>query len=55
MERCWHHFYNETPWKQLILSGITTIATDFKKMDKLAAQIILIKEIKWVEVPFMLT
>ncbi len=47
--------YNETPWKQFILNGITTISTDFKKMGEMAAQIILNKEIKQVEVPFTLT
>ena len=47
--------YNETPWKQFILNGITTISTNFKKMGEMAAHIILNKEIKRVEVPFTLT
>ena len=33
--------YNETPWKQFIVNGITTISTDFKKMGEMAAQMIL--------------
>jgi DNA-binding LacI/PurR family transcriptional regulator len=44
--------YNETPWKEFILQGITTISTDFKKMGELAAQMILNNEKKHIEVPF---
>jgi DNA-binding LacI/PurR family transcriptional regulator len=33
--------YNETPWKQFILDGITTISTDFKKMGAMTAEMIL--------------
>ena len=47
--------YNETPWKQFILNGITTISTDFKKMGEMAAAMILNNERKQVEVPFTLT
>lgn len=47
--------YNETPWKQFIVNGITTISTDFKKMGEMAAQMILNNERKHVEVPFTLT
>ncbi len=46
--------YNETPWKQFILDGITTISTDFKKMGEIAAQMILNNERTQVEVPFAL-
>lgn len=47
--------YNETPWKQFILDGITTISTDFKRMGEMAAQMILDNEKKQLEVPFALT
>jgi DNA-binding transcriptional regulator YhcF (GntR family) len=47
--------YNETPWKQFILDGITTISTDFKKMGEIAAQMVLDNDKKQVEVPFALT
>ncbi len=47
--------YNETPWKQFILDGITTISTDFKKMGEMAAQKVLDNDKSRVEVPFALT
>ncbi len=47
--------YNETPWKEFILNGITTISTDFKKMGELAAQMVLSNENQHIEVPFTLT
>jgi len=47
--------YNETPWKQFILNGITTISTDFKKMGELAAQMVLTNNFEHIEVPFSLT
>jgi DNA-binding transcriptional regulator YhcF (GntR family) len=47
--------YNETPWKEFILNGITTISTDFKKMGELTAQMILNNEKNHVEVPFSVT
>lgn len=47
--------YNETPWKQFILHGITTISTDFKKMAKIAADMILDNKKEHVEVPFTVT
>jgi len=47
--------YNETPWKQFILDGITTISTDFKKMGEMAATMILNNEQLKLEVPFTLT
>lgn len=47
--------YNETPWKEFILNGITTISTDFKKMGELTAQMILNLEKNHIEVPFSVT
>lgn len=46
--------YNETPWKEFILNGITTISTDFHKMGELTAQMILKNENNLIEVPFAL-
>lgn len=46
--------YNETPVKNVILNGITTISTDFRKMGKMAAMSILSGSKKHIEVPFML-
>lgn len=47
--------YNETPWKKIILNGITTISTDFQKMGRIAAQLILNNSREQLEVPFYLT
>ncbi len=47
--------YNETPWKQFILNGISTISTNFKKMGELAAQMVLNNEKQHLEVDFSLT
>lgn len=47
--------YNETPLKKLILNGLTTISTDFKKMGELAAELILTNSFKHIDVPFYLT
>lgn len=47
--------YNETPWKKIILNGITTISTDFQKMGQIAAHLILENSREQVEVPFYLT
>ena len=47
--------YNETPWKEFILNGITTISTDFHKMGELTAQMILNNQNSLIEVPFTLT
>jgi len=47
--------YNETPMKQIILNGITTISTDFKMMGKKVAEMILHKSKDHVAVPFYLT
>jgi len=47
--------YNETPWKKIILNGITTISTDFQQMGRIAANLILDNSRDQVEVPFYLT
>ena len=47
--------YNETPWKKVILNGITTISTDFRRMGIIAAKLILENSRKQVAVPFYLT
>ena len=47
--------YNETPWKQFILDGITTISTDFKKMGAMTAEMILNNNRDHLPVPFKLT
>ncbi len=47
--------YNETPLKKIILSGITTISTDFEFMGKKAAELILNNSTEHFEVPFHVT
>lgn len=47
--------YNETPLKRLILSGITTMSTDFKAMGRTAAELILNNSKEHLENPFSLT
>jgi DNA-binding transcriptional regulator YhcF (GntR family) len=47
--------YNDTPLKKIILNGITTISTDFRKMGAMAAQMILENSKEHLEVPFYLT
>ena len=54
--------YNETPLKKIILSGITTISTDFYEMGRIAAQLVLeqgqgqpAQACRHVKVPFRLT
>lgn len=47
--------YNETPIKEIILNGITTISADFKMMGETAAKMILEKSTQHVAVPFYLT
>jgi DNA-binding transcriptional regulator YhcF (GntR family) len=47
--------YNETPWKQFILDGITTISTDFEKMGTMTAEMILNNERNHLAVPFKVT
>ena len=46
--------YNEIPLKEIILNGITTISTDFKKMGEETAKMILNKSRNHIEVPFTL-
>ena len=47
--------YNETPIKQIILGGITTISADFNTMGERAAKMIIEKSKKHETVPFYLT
>lgn len=47
--------YNEVPLKEIILSGITTISSDFKKMGELAAQLIVTRSTEQIAAPFYLT
>lgn len=47
--------YNETPIKQIILNGITTISADFKYMGQRAAEMIIEKQLEHSSVPFYLT
>ncbi|MBC7913205.1 MAG: GntR family transcriptional regulator [Pyrinomonadaceae bacterium] len=47
--------YNETPLKKIILSGITTISTDFQQMGTIAAKMILENLRTHIEVPFSIT
>ncbi|HTQ66814.1 MAG TPA: GntR family transcriptional regulator [Puia sp.] len=47
--------YNETPLKKIILSGITTISTDFQLMGEKAAQLIMEKSKEHIAIPFYLT
>lgn len=44
--------YNETPLKKLMLNGLTTVSTNFAKMGRMAADMILNKKIEQVKVPF---
>lgn len=47
--------YNETPLKQIILDGITTISSDFQLMGEKAAELITNNIREQVAVPFYLT
>ena len=47
--------YNETPMKKLILNGLTTISSDFRKMGEMTADIIKNNSTAQFEVPFTLT
>jgi len=44
--------YNDTPLKEILLDGITVISTDFGRLGKQAAQLILKKEKLQVDNPF---
>ena len=46
--------YNETPFKRIVLNGLTTISTDFKKLGTIAASLILNNSKEHVETPFHL-
>lgn len=47
--------YNETPIKKIILTGITTISTDFKMMGEKTAELILSRSTNQIAIPFNLT
>jgi DNA-binding LacI/PurR family transcriptional regulator len=47
--------YNETPIKQIILNGITTISADFQLMGQKAAEMVLQQSTEHFAVPFTLT
>ncbi|UUW08331.1 GntR family transcriptional regulator [Flavobacterium plurextorum] len=46
--------YNETPLKKFIMNGLTTISTDFEKMGKTAAKLVLESSNEQIENPFKL-
>ncbi|MNY76383.1 hypothetical protein D3C86_2159540 [compost metagenome] len=46
--------YNETPLKKFIMNGLTTISTDFAKMGKTAAELVLNGLKEHIENPFEL-
>jgi len=46
--------YNEASFKRIMLNGITTISTDFKRMGEKTAQLILCNAKQHIEVPFKL-
>lgn len=47
--------YNETPIKKIILSGITTISTDFKLLGERTAQMVLNNSSEHIAIPFKVT
>lgn len=47
--------YNETPFKRVILNGITTISSNFHEMGVMTAQAILSASTEKQKVPFLLT
>lgn len=47
--------YNETPWKEHILDGVTTISTDFTVMGQTAAHFVLNDAEEKIKLPFRLT
>jgi hypothetical protein len=47
--------YNEVPIKKIILKGISTISTDFRRMGQIAAELILNNSREQIAVPFRLT
>lgn len=46
--------YNETPLKKFIMNGLTTISTDFEKMGRTAAELVLNSSKEHVQNPFEL-
>ena len=46
--------YNETPLKEVLLNGVTTISTDFEQMGVLAAKMIMNDSRQQITVPFRL-
>ncbi|MGY0037554.1 substrate-binding domain-containing protein [Pedobacter sp. NJ-S-72] len=47
--------YNETPIKNIIMDGITTISTDFKMMGEKAAELLLTNSVEHIKIPFKVT
>ena len=47
--------YNEFDLNEVILGGLTTISTDFREMGKLAARMILDRQLKKIHSPFRMT
>lgn len=47
--------YNDTPLKEILAGGITTLSTDFKQMGKTMASLIKKKHIETIENPWNLT
>jgi len=46
--------YNETPLKEILLDGITTISTDHDQMGKSAARLIMQNKTESIKNPFTL-
>jgi DNA-binding transcriptional regulator YhcF (GntR family) len=46
--------YNETPYKQFLLNGITTVSTDFEQMGRMAANLIIEGKKDQLALPFRL-
>lgn len=46
--------YNDTPLKEILMGGITTLTTDFREMGKTIASLINKKTIEIVENPWKL-
>ena len=47
--------YNETPIKKIIMNGITTISTDFDRMGREAAELVLNNLTEKIQIPFTVT
>ena len=46
--------YNDTPFKEFLLEGVTVMSTDFAQMGHTAAQLVLSESVEHVENPFRL-